>query len=331
MKNIEYGKIYDIMYLISKERMNNMKRLLRLTSDIIIEAQSGDNPILDENGQFVSPEEAVNNFAKLWEEWDIVNRLIGILPKVILAVAILAFGIWFSRFVANLVVKALKSNNVDAAVYMFIRKIVSVFIKILFVLFAMSIFININSFLAAIGAAGITAGLGLQDSVAQFASGIQILFNRPFKAGDYIEVAGREGFVSEIRFMSTVINTPDNKRVIIPNTHLTTNELVNFSAEDTRRIDLNYSISYSDDIQKAKDVILSIMKKNDKIISDPEPVVYVNSHESSSIDLLARFWCKGTDYWSVYFSMQEEVKLAFDKEGINIPFNQLDVHIINNK
>ena len=311
--------------------MVNMNRLLQLTADIVIEAQTGTNPILDENGQFVSPEEAVSNFTKLWEEWDIVNRLIGILPKIILAVLILAFGIWFSRFVANLVVKALKSNHVDAAVYMFIRKIVSVFIKILFVLFAMSIFININSFLAAIGAAGITAGLGLQDSVAQFASGIQILFNRPFKAGDYIEVAGREGFVSEIRFMSTVINTPDNKRVIIPNSHLTTNELVNFSAEDSRRIDLTYAISYSTDIQKAKDVILSVMRKNEKILSDPEPVVYVNSHESSSVDLLARFWCSVGDYWEVYFRMQEDVKLAFDREGINIPFNQLDVHIVNNK
>lgn len=308
-----------------------MERLLQLTADTIIEAQTGTNPVLDENGQFVSPEEAVNNFAKLWEEWDLVNRLISILPKLIIAVLILLFGIWFSRFVANLVVKALKSNNVDAAVYMFIRKIVSVFIKLLFVLFSLSIFININSFLAAIGAAGITAGLGLQDSVAQFASGIQILFNRPFKAGDYIEVAGREGFVSEIRFMSTVINTPDNKRVIIPNSHLTTSELVNFSAESTRRIDLTYSISYSDDIQKAKDVILSLMRKNELILSDPEPVVYVSSHEASSIDLLARFWCNLGDYWTVYFKMQEEVKIAFDKEGINIPFNQLDVHIINNK
>lgn len=306
-----------------------MNNLILLAKEGLIEAQTGTNPILDENGQFVSPEEAVNNFARLWEEWDIVNRFLGALPKIILAAAILLFGLWFSRFVANLVVKALKVKNVDASVYMFVRKIISVFIKITFILFAMSIFINVNSFLAAIGAAGITAGLGLQDSVAQFASGIQILLNRPFKAGDYIEVGGKEGFVSEIRFMSTIINTPDNKRVIIPNSHLTTSELVNFSAEDTRRIDLTYSISYSDDIGKAKNVLLSIMNRDEKICKDPEPVVYVNSHESSSIDLLARFWCKGGDYWDVYFRMQEEVKLAFDKEGINIPFNQLDVHIIN--
>ena len=306
-----------------------MNNLILLAKEGLIEAQTGTNPILDENGQFVSPEEAVNNFARLWEEWDIVNRFLGALPKIILAAAILLFGLWFSRFVANLVVKALKVKNVDASVYMFVRKIISVFIKITFILFAMSIFINVNSFLAAIGAAGITAGLGLQDSVAQFASGIQILLNRPFKAGDYIEVGGKEGFVSEIRFMSTIINTPDNKRVIIPNSHLTTSELVNFSAEDTRRIDLTYSISYSDDIGKAKNVLLSIMNRDEKICKDPEPVVYVNSHEASSIDLLARFWCKGSDYWDVYFRMQEEVKLAFDKEGINIPFNQLDVHIIN--
>lgn len=307
-----------------------MNKLLEVTGGAFIEAQTGANPVLDENGQFVSPEEAVNNFAKLWEEWDIVNRFFSLLPKIIIAAAILLFGLWFSRFLANLVVKALKSNNVDASVYMFIRKIVSVFVKITFILFALSIFINVNSFLAAIGAAGITAGLGLQDSVAQFASGIQILFNRPFKAGDYIEVAGKEGFVAEIRFMSTIINTPDNKRVIIPNSHLTTNELVNFSAESTRRIDLKYSISYCDDIKKAKDIILSLMNENGKILKDPEPAVYVNSHEASCIELLARFWCSGSDYWDIYYKMQEDVKIAFDKEGINIPFNQLDVHIINN-
>lgn len=305
-----------------------MNRFLKLSIDSIIETQTGTNPILDENGQFVSPEEAVSNFAKLWEEWDIVNRFFSLLPKLILAAAILLFGLWLSRFVSGLVVKALKTNNVDAAVYMFISKIVSVFIKITFILFSLSIFININSFLAAIGAAGITAGLGLQDSVSQFASGIQILFNRPFKAGDYIEVGGKEGFVSEIRFMSTIINTSDNKRIIIPNSHLTTSELVNYSGESTRRIDMKFCVSYSDDIKKAKEVIYGVMDKNEKILKDPAAGVYVNSHEASSIELVAKMWCNSKDYWDVYYEMQEDVKLAFDNESINIPYDQLDVHII---
>ncbi|MCM1545365.1 MAG: mechanosensitive ion channel family protein, partial [Ruminococcus sp.] len=206
-----------------------------------------------------------------------------------------------------------------------------VFIKFTFILFALSMFFNINSFLAAIGAAGITAGIGLQDFVAQFASGIQILMTHPFKAGDYIEVENVGGFVAEIRFMNTVITTVDNKRIVVPNSHLTKNRIVNFSAEETRRVDLTYYIGYNDDIEKAKSVIIEVASANQFVLSDPEPVVYVNSHGESSIELTARIWCKGENYWPVYFAMQEEVKLAFDRNGIHIPFNQLDIHIVENK
>lgn len=305
-----------------------MYNLLTLMTETTFETQPSTNPILDENGQLVSAEEAVSNLSKLWEEWDVVNKLVSIIPKLIIAAVIVIAGLWLSRLISNLVVKGLKLRDVDASVYMFVKRIVSIFIKITFFLFALSLFFNINSFLAAIGAAGITAGIGLQDSVAQFASGIQILLNHPFKAGDYIEVAGHAGFVEEIRFMNTVITTADNKRVIIPNSHLTTNEIVNFSAEDKRRIDLSFSISYSDDIEKARQVILSVAKETNGVLSDPEPAVYVNSHEASCVELLARVWSTVDGYWDVYFAMQENVKIAFDKAGINIPFNQLDVHIV---
>lgn len=305
-----------------------MYNLLTLMTETTFETQPSTNPILDENGQLVSAEEAVSKLSKLWEEWDVVNKLVSIIPKLIIAAVIVIAGLWLSRLISNLVVKGLKLRDVDASVYMFVKRIVSIFIKITFFLFALSLFFNINSFLAAIGAAGITAGIGLQDSVAQFASGIQILLNHPFKAGDYIEVAGHAGFVEEIRFMNTVITTADNKRVIIPNSHLTTNEIVNFSAEDKRRIDLSFSISYSDDIEKARQVILSVAKETNGVLSDPEPAVYVNSHEASCVELLARVWSTVDGYWDVYFAMQENVKIAFDKAGINIPFNQLDVHIV---
>ena len=171
----------------------------------------------------------------------------------------------------------------------------------------------------------------MQDSVSQFASGIQILLNRPFKNGDYIEVAGQAGFVDEIRFMNTVITTVDNKRIVIPNTHLTKNEIVNFSAEDKRRVDLSYSIAYTDDIETAKSVLKNTISDVEKILNDPEPNIFVGTHGESSVELIVRVWCKSVDYWDVYFSMQEKVKLAFDKNGIHIPFNQLDVHIIDNK
>lgn len=289
------------------------------------------NPLLDENGNLISTDEAVSHFTKLWEQWDPINKMINALPKVIFAVIILVAGFFLASLISKIVIRTLKAKNVDPSIYQFIKSIISVIIKIVFILFALSLFVNINSFLAAIGAVGLTAGIGLQDSVAQFASGIQILLNRQFNTGDYIAVDGQEGFVVEIRFMNTVITTVDNKRVIIPNSHITKSNIVNYSAEENRRVDLVFSISYSDDIAKAKAVILDVANNNESILKDPAAVVYVNSHESSSINLVARFWCKSAEYWNVYFSMQENVKLAFDKNDINIPFNQLDVHIIDKK
>ncbi|MCM1392297.1 MAG: mechanosensitive ion channel, partial [Ruminococcus sp.] len=123
--------------------------------------------------------------------------------------------------------------------------------------------------------------------------------------------------------------TVDNKRIVIPNSHLTKNQIVNFSAEDNRRVDLIYSIGYNDDIEKAKSVILEVAHTNQLVLDDPDAVVYVKSHSASSIDLLTRIWCKSENYWDVYYAMQEEVKLAFDRNGINIPYTQLDVHIVD--
>ena len=166
-------------------------------------------------------------------------------------------------------------------------------------------------------------------TVAQFASGIQILLNHPFKTGDFVELNGVSGSVADIRFMNTVIITPDNKRIVIPNSHITTNHIINYSAENMRRVDFSFSISYSDNIEKAKAVIKEVALSNENILKDPLPEVYVQSHEASSINLTARVWCKVDKYWEVYFAMQENVKLALDKNNICIPFNQLDVHIIN--
>ncbi len=289
------------------------------------------NILLDENGQFVDPSQAIGNVASWWEKLDLVNKIIDKIPSIIIAVVMVFVGILLSRIVSKLLVKALKSRNVDPSVYNFIRRFVSVAIKAAFILSALSMFFNIGSLVTALGAAGVAASLGLQDSVAQFASGIQILLNHPFKNGDFVEVNGIQGNVSDIRFMNTVITTADNKRIIVPNSHITTNHIVNYSAENIRRVDLTYSIGYADDMAKAKNVIRNVAECNDLILKDPEVQVYVGSHESSSINLVARIWCKGTDYWEVYYQMQEQVKLAFDENGISIPFNQLDVHIRNEK
>jgi len=299
--------------------------------EIELEASSTTNPLLDENGQFVKPEEAVKNFATLWKEWDLWNGFLEALPKIVLAVLVIVIGFVLASLISKIMCRGMKRQKVDFAVYNFIAKIVRFVIRLTFVLFALSMFIKLNSLIAALSAAGVAVGLGLQDSVSQFASGVQILLNHPFRTGDYVEINGEGGFVSEIGFMTTIITTYDNKRVIIPNSDITKNRIVNFSAEKTRRVDLTFSISYTDDIAKAKAVVMQTALQNELVLQKPMPEVYVGAHSASSIDLVCRVWCETPNYWTVFFAMQENVKLNFDKEEIHIPFTQMDVHIVESK
>jgi small conductance mechanosensitive channel len=295
----------------------------------IIDDITTSNPLLNEEGQFNDVPTAFNNIVEYFESLQLVEKFMTKLPTIIIAIFLVVIGYFLSRLAKKLVVKALSARKVDPSVYNFIKRMVSVFINFAFILMAASMFINVGSLVAAVGAAGVTAGLGLQATVAQFASGIQILMNHPFKTGDFVELNGVSGSVADIRFMNTVIITPDNKRIVIPNSHITTNHIINYSAENMRRVDFTFSISYADNIEKAKSVITEVALSNPDILKDPLPQVYVMSHEASSINLTARVWCNVDKYWDVYFSMQEKVKIALDKNDICIPFNQLDVHIIN--
>lgn len=311
--------------------LNGLRNILLSVETTLAEtdATTTSNPLLDENGQFEDVPTALNNVVEWLDSLQLIEKFHAKLPTIIIAVLLIVIGYFLAKFAKKLVVKAMKAKNVDPSVYNFIKRIVSVGINFIFIMLALSMFINIGSLLAAVGAAGVTAGLGLQATVAQFASGIQILINRPFKTGDFVELNGVSGSVADIRFMHTVILTPDNKRITIPNSHITSNHIINYSAENVRRVDFNFSISYSDNIEKAKSVIKETALTTEFILKDPAPVVYVQSHEASSINLTARVWCAVDKYWDVYFAMQENVKLALDKNDINIPFNQLDVHIIN--
>ena len=311
--------------------LNKISNFL-LSSDTVgqfIDDTTTSNPLLDENGQFNDAPTALNNIFEYLDSLQLFEKFMEKLPTIIIAIVIVLVGFFLSKFAKKLVVKALKARRVDPSVYNFIKRMVSVGINFIFILAAASMFINVGSLVAAVGAAGVTAGLGLQSTVAQFASGIQILMNHPFKTGDYVELNGVSGSVADIRFMNTVIITPDNKRIVIPNSHITTNHIINYSAENMRRVDFLFSISYSDNIEKAKAVIKEVALSNEYVLKDPLPEVYVKSHEASAISLTARVWCKVDKYWDVYFAMQENVKIALDKNNISIPYNQLDVHIIN--
>lgn len=271
------------------------------------------------------------DLAQLIKEQDfdgIVALVISKAPLVLTALGIIVVGFIISNFIGKLVVKGLRAKGVDSSVHSFIRTSVTLILKLVFILSALSTLnIDVNSFITALGAAGITAGIGLQSSISQLASGIQILVNHPFKAGDYVDLGTVCGTVQEIKMMYTVLITVDNKKVIIPNSTITTSNIINYNAEDRRRLDLQFSVSYSTDINEARKAILEVIERNNLIFTDPEPIVAVKEHGASAIIFNCLIWCASDEYWNVFYYMQEGVKLSFDKHGIEIPYNQLDVHI----
>ena len=255
--------------------------------------------------------------------------IISKIPILFACAVIIIAGFFISNLIGKLAVKAMTVRGVDPSIHSFIKTIITLILKFSVILSALSTLgININSFIAALGAAGVTAGIGLQTSIGQFASGIEILINKPFKSGDYIELENISGKVLEIKLMYTVLITLDNKRVIVPNSHITSNNLINYNAESRRRLDLVYSVSYSADIAKAKQVLLQVAMQNDLVLKEPQPIIAVKEHSASSINIACLIWCNSSDYWEVFYYMQEAVKLAFDEAGVPIPFEQLDVHIM---
>lgn len=271
------------------------------------------------------------NLATLIEERNfdgIAALIISKLPVIIAAVIILVVGFIVSNLIGKLVVKGMQAKGVDPSIHSFIRTCITLLIKFAVILSALSTLgVNVTSFLTAIGAAGVTAGLGLQASVSQLASGVQILINHPFKSGDFVDLGSVSGKVQEIKLMYTVLVTADNKRVIVPNSTITTSNIINFNGENRRRLDLVYSVAYDQNIEEAKAAILEVVRGNQLILTDPEPLIAVKEHAASSINIACLIWCSSDDYWDVFYYMQEQVKLSFDDNGIEIPFGQLDVHI----
>lgn len=267
--------------------------------------------------------------SNIFPEWDdVVKFVVSKAPLLLGAVIIVVVGFVLSNLVGKLVVKGMRARGIDPSIHTFIKTIVVLLLKFAVILSALSTMnVDVNSFIAAIGAAGITAGLGLQASVSQFASGIQILINHPFKSGDYIDLGTVSGKVHEIKMMYTELITVDNKRVIVPNSHITGSNIINYNSESKRRIDLVFGISYDADIAKAKEVIAQTVHKNELILTEPEPIIAVSAQAASSVNISCLVWCHTDDYWNVFYYMQEAVKLAFDENKIAIPYDQLDVHI----
>ncbi len=298
------------------------------TVSIAEQASQVANEFIDNANQAIENNEIVKE-AKSWLSEETIAKLWEYLPSVIIAVLTIVLGYLFAKFISKVVVKTMEAKGTDPSIFRFIQTMIKVMIMTMVVASALSsLGFDLSGITAALASAGVAIGLGLQNCVSQFISGIMIIFNKPFKKNDFIEIKGVSGCVSDIHIMYTEILTADNKKIIMPNSDLTANHIINYSAQDKRRCDLTFGISYSDDIAKAKAIILNIVEKDEAAIKDPAPVVFVCAQEASSIQLSLRCWCLTDNYWDLYFRLQENVKLAFDANDISIPFNQIDVHIV---
>jgi small conductance mechanosensitive channel len=264
--------------------------------------------------------------------FNIWNYVYEYVPYLLLALATLVIGLWIIKIITRTVTRAMVKRNVDPSASSFITSLVSITLKVLLVISAMSIVgIEMTSFIAILTAATLAIGMALQGTLQNFAGGFMILVFKPFRAGDYIEAQGYAGTVREIQIFNTVLKTPDNKTIIIPNGGLATGSLINYSTEEQRRVDFTFGIGYNDEIDNAKQVLMNIISGDERIFKEPEPFIAVSELADSSVNLAVRVWAKSSDYWDIYFDMLEKVKKEFDKEGISIPYPQTDMHVYNVK
>ncbi|MGB5621420.1 MAG: mechanosensitive ion channel domain-containing protein [Gammaproteobacteria bacterium] len=244
------------------------------------------------------------------------------------ALAIFIIGRWVARWLSRLLEKGMQKAGTDQTLIVFLRNIVYVGLLTFAIIAAVGqLGVQTTSFLAVLGAAGLAVGLALQGSLANLAAGVLIIIFRPFKLGDFIEAGGIAGTVKAISIFTTTLHTPDNKVIIVPNAQVNSGTITNYSANDTRRVDMVIGVSYGDDLDKVRSVIQQVLAADERVLKDPAPQIAVMALADSSVNFTVRPWAKSADYWGLYFDLQEQIKKRFDKEGISIPFPQQDVYI----
>lgn len=249
-------------------------------------------------------------------------------PRLIGALATLFVGLWVVGVAINVVKRMLKKSKVDPSLASFLSSLASILLKVLVYITALGVLgVQMTSFIALLGAAGLAVGLALSGTLQNFAGGVMILFFKYFKVGDFIEGQGHAGIVREIQIFVTILTTPDNKTIIVPNGPLATGSLINYSAQPTRRVDWTFGIAYGDNVNTAYSVIRNLIAQDERILGDPEPFMAVSALADSSVNIVVRVWVNTDDYWPVHFRMNEEVYTAFAAAGLTIPFPQRHVHI----
>lgn len=249
-------------------------------------------------------------------------------PRVVGAVLTLVLGLWLAGLAGRVVKGMLSRGKVDSSLGSFLSSLLSILLKVLVYITALGVLgIEMTSFIAILGAAGLAIGLALSGTLQNFAGGVMILFFKYFKVGDFIEAQGYMGSVKEIQIFVTILTTPDNKTIILPNGPLATGSLTNFSAQPTRRVDWTFGIAYGDDIDKAYAVLGRLIAEDERILKDPEPFMALSALADSSVNIVVRAWVNAADFWPVHFKMNEMVYKTFAKEGLSFPFPQRDVHV----
>lgn len=258
-----------------------------------------------------------------------INLIIEWGIKILIALAIFIIGKWLAGVITKGLRKGMEKRNTDQALISFLCSLANGLMIVLVVITALgTVGVETTSLAAVLAAAGLAIGLALQGSLANFASGVLIILFKPFSVGEFIDAGGTMGMVAEVGILFTVLNTPDNKRIIAPNSSIMGGVITNFSANPTRRVDMVFGISYSDNIEATIELFQRLTKEDERILEDPEPTIGVLSHGDNSINIAVRPWVKKEDYWDVFFGFHKLVKEEFDKAGISIPFPQRDIHIV---
>ena len=237
-------------------------------------------------------------------------------------------GRWLSKRLVNLVKKLMVKKNTDASIQTFLVSLIDIVALIVLLIIIISVVgIDTSSFIALFASAGVAIGMALSGTLQNFAGGVMVLLFRPYKVGDYIEAQGQAGTVKEIQIFNTLLQTPDNRIIIVPNGPLSTGIINNYSREATRRVDFSFSISYGDDFELAKKVLMEIIEKDARILKTPEPFIELGKMNASSIDITVRVWCNAADYWGIFFDMNKSVYSTFPAKGLNFPYNTITVNM----
>jgi len=259
---------------------------------------------------------------------NLLDRIKSALPTLIFAVIVFIIGIVAVKIITKIISKFMKKSTVDNAAVAFLVSFIRVVLYTIVIVSALTLVgVPMSSIIALIGAAGLAISLALQNYLSNLAGGFIILFSKPFKSGDMIEIDSTTGQIKSINILYTKMLTSDNKTVLIPNGKVADAKIINYSEMPTRRLDMTFDISYSNDFEKAKEIIQGITDRNKLVHKDPAPLIRLGAHKESALEIVVKLWVANDKYYELFYDMSEAVKREFDKHGIEIPYNQLDVHI----